>query len=345
MRDRVLWRQPPVPDHLRLHIRRRHRPAAGYRIYVQRQQPRTTLPRRRSVGTNPRAWAPASSASPPFRAVTPWSRTTCEGVRLPERFRNLRAPATARSGSSSTTAATRATAAPTAAVQQLVHVAPVNDPPTVTGTTPGPLSRPERTNGNPVARDLDSALQKKPDQERPDGIPPPTTSPDGRLRQRGGAVDPGGRRQRPLVEVLSPPQGPSRGRIARRLPSPWRLSRHRHEPERERASFNRTSSPVACFSWLGGSDANHEGFWTWMDGPEATSVFSIGNATSPDFTTNGGERPNNLGGAEHYVYIDAGGFWTTTPSAPRLPPATWSSSPAASAAPMAGRTSTPPRAG
>jgi gliding motility-associated-like protein len=61
--------------------------------------------------------------------------------------------------------------------------------------------------------------------------------------------------------------------------------------------------------WIGGSDANAEGTWKWMTGPELGMVFWTGTAsgsTSNFAFWNNGE-PNDLNGNENYAHITAAG--------------------------------------
>jgi gliding motility-associated-like protein len=74
--------------------------------------------------------------------------------------------------------------------------------------------------------------------------------------------------------------------------------------------------------WIGGSDADAEGTWKWMTGPELGTVFWTGDFTG--FTTtfafwNSGE-PNNVMGTENYAHITApgvgiSGSWNDLPDA------------------------------
>jgi hypothetical protein len=64
--------------------------------------------------------------------------------------------------------------------------------------------------------------------------------------------------------------------------------------------------------WIGGSDADVEGTWKWMTGPEFGTVFWTGNFMG--FTTNfafwNSGEPNNLG-AENYAHVTAPGVGIT----------------------------------
>lgn len=68
--------------------------------------------------------------------------------------------------------------------------------------------------------------------------------------------------------------------------------------------------------WLGGTDTGTEGAWTWHgNGPESGQIFSIGASVQPGFYTNwSGGEPNDSGGNEDYMEMNAGGAWNDTTS-------------------------------
>jgi len=66
--------------------------------------------------------------------------------------------------------------------------------------------------------------------------------------------------------------------------------------------------------WLGASDAEQEGVWKWMTGPEAGTVFWQ-NGIPNGYNNWSSTEPNNVGGIEDYVEFNssAGGRWNDVP--------------------------------
>ena len=59
-------------------------------------------------------------------------------------------------------------------------------------------------------------------------------------------------------------------------------------------------------AWAGGSDAANEGAWSWVDGPEADTVFWQDGMTLTYANWSSGE-PNNCCGGENYLYVNWSG--------------------------------------
>jgi hypothetical protein len=82
------------------------------------------------------------------------------------------------------------------------------------------------------------------------------------------------------------------------------------------ASENAFVNSVGYGAWLGGSDAGHEGVWTWVDGPEAGMVFYVNSPQSfPGYANWVAGEPNNLNHGpgtpqdENYLQIFSNGKW------------------------------------
>ncbi|MFY0632119.1 MAG: T9SS type B sorting domain-containing protein [Flavobacteriaceae bacterium] len=65
-----------------------------------------------------------------------------------------------------------------------------------------------------------------------------------------------------------------------------------------------TGEQAAGAGWIGGSDADEEGTWRWMTGPEAGTIFWIGGiaGASPNFAFWNSGEPNNLNN-EDYAHV------------------------------------------
>ena len=67
--------------------------------------------------------------------------------------------------------------------------------------------------------------------------------------------------------------------------------------------------------WAGGSDAEVEGTWKWMTGPEVGTTFWLGGpgGSSPTFARWNGGEPNNLGNEDHLHINWSGPAWNDIP--------------------------------
>ncbi|MFY9243906.1 MAG: T9SS type B sorting domain-containing protein [Polaribacter sp.] len=73
--------------------------------------------------------------------------------------------------------------------------------------------------------------------------------------------------------------------------------------------------------WIGGSDEETEGEWKWVTGPEAGTVFWLGqvNGTTPNFAFWNNNEPNNVGNEDYAHITDPSigirGAWNDLPNA------------------------------
>ena len=71
------------------------------------------------------------------------------------------------------------------------------------------------------------------------------------------------------------------------------------------------TTPIA---WLGGSDADSEGLWTWVDGPDKGTAFTFLGFPTGAFQNWAPNEPNDAGGNEDYLHIGFfGDQWNDIP--------------------------------
>jgi flagellin-like hook-associated protein FlgL len=69
--------------------------------------------------------------------------------------------------------------------------------------------------------------------------------------------------------------------------------------------------------WIGASDAAQDGTWKWITGPEAGTIFQVGNASNvtstPSYTNFDGGEPSGTNG-ESYAGFHGGNGWNDFPN-------------------------------
>lgn len=70
-----------------------------------------------------------------------------------------------------------------------------------------------------------------------------------------------------------------------------------------------TSIQASGAGWVGGSDAEQEGVWKWVTGPESGTIFwnGVANGSTPNFAYWNTGEPNNINGGENYAHVTAPG--------------------------------------